>query len=323
MDKKYISSVITVICMLMLFLIVFSLSSGSKQLDYKENYIKINNNVISVPNYLLSALLYKYRNRLINYSQIQDNLDYSKLLDIERSLSNHIYFKYKIKFDMNPVVLEKYIINQGIPQKNNYDNELTGGYELSDKNKCLGKIVWLLEQLIILNKTSDNIEIPINLENIDNMLENPIYNPRIINHVPEDMPLDTIVEIDEPQQWRKPSKSTPIECSKNLRNNLQNYISDSACNDIYNDDITSVIKNKISKDTANGWEPTLLKEMSNTTQPRGIEFTESNNRFIKQEPSYKNHNLSLSLMKYDSKLNNHKQSLTIAWDYLENEFLSH
>jgi hypothetical protein len=323
MNSSYVSSIIIILSILILCLFIFNFSVKSKEIEYKENYIKINDNIITIPNYMLDSLLSKYRNRLINCSKENNNLDYYKLLDIEKSLSDYVYIKFNIKFSMNPLDIEKYILNQGIPSKGIYDDELVGGNELSEINICLGKIIWLLEQLIIMNKNNSNIDIPVDLQKIDTLLNHQLPKPRILESNPSDiMPINTVIEYDEPEQWRKPIKSTPSLCSNNLRNNLYSYISDSAANDIYDDDMSVSIKNKTHKDTINGWNLNSINQMTDTTHSQQNEFSESNNRFIKQQPAYKDHNLSLKLMKHDIDLNNEKKSLTNAWDYLENSFLA-
>jgi hypothetical protein len=114
-----------------------------------------------------------------------------------------------------------------------------------------------------------------------------------------------------------------------LRNNLQNYISDSAAQDLENvfpvgDDGNQKAKNM--REASASWQKNNIFRMADISHTHEDAFDDSDNRLQHQKISYAGYDLPLKLMK--DELNNRnnsnqKQSLTDSWDHLEQQFLSY
>ena len=325
----YSSAVAITIGILLISIFTFKTYNADHKISIGgHKYIKTRDQVISVPQHVLEALLIKYRNRLINKANSDVNINPDLLNEVKESLAKHIQLKYGIKYNLYPIELDKYILNQGMPKTDIYDDELVGGVDLSSTTHSLGIIIWYLEKIILENRNNkQTIEIPLILEKVDEVLavaqpvsplSQHIYDSSFNNSVP------SVIDImDDGEQWRLPTKASPKKCSATLRNNLQNYISDSSAQDIENvfsvgDDVNMKAKN-MRKASAN-WQKNNIFRMADVSHTRDDLFVDSHNPQLHQNILYADYDLPLKLMKDDLNnrtYDNQKQTLTDSWDYLE------
>lgn len=334
MNEAYSSAVAITISVLIIGLFVFNYVQSPPESSSKK-LIKVGDQVINVPHHVLDAILSKYRNRLILHSKLGGELDADALLAAEKSLTEHVRTKYGIELSEHPMELEKYVLNQGVPQSSIYDDELVGGQDLSATGRSLGTIVWLLEQIIIQNRThSGTIEIPLVLEKIEVILAATPTKPNPQLPWPScdaatpastcNVPPVVVDVLDSREQWRRPTKASPKFCSALLRNNLGDYLSDSAAQDLYSDGAECALKSKNTREASAGWQSSLLNRMSATSHTCENEFDETDTR-IGANVAYAGYELPLRMMKQDMANRaapNQKQALTDSWDFLEQEFLS-
>jgi hypothetical protein len=327
-DNSYTASVFVALLVVAMCIVIYKVANSPIRTDSDNtNYIKIKGKLISVPKDIYDAMLSKYTHKLISIAKKNTNINMNLLNQIERTLEQHIQYKYGIKFTLYPNELDNYIINLGIPQSNKYDGELVGGVDMDDKTRKIGVIIWYLETIMIRSKNLTVIEIPVILDEIDNIDTQDIKKSnKIFEQVEErSIPIDVVDMIDR-KEFRVPIKSAPKKCS-NLRYDLMNYISDSAAQDwdnIFAGDETNQ-KAKNTREAAAGWQKTNIFRMADTTHARDGVFGDSHNRQHNPIFNYAGYDLPLKMMK-DEQLNkptrNQKQSLTDDWNYLEEQFLA-
>lgn len=337
-NNIYSSAVAITIGILILSIFTFKTYHSEPHLRISggHKYIKTKDQVISVPHHILEALLVKYRDRLINKANSNIHIDCNLLDEVNESLAQHVYLKYGIKYDLYPIEMDKYLLNQGLTKTNIYDDELVGGVDFHSTTNSLGVIIWYLERILLENRNNKHtVEIPLILEKVDEILATmhlkdvSLYNLEIKTSLSKCSTPAVIDIIDSNEQWRLPTKSNPKECSKTLRNNLQNYISDSAAQDM--ESILSVgndgnQKAKNHREALSSWQKNNIFRMAEVSHTRDGGFGDNDNREMHQKVSYAGYDLPLKLMKDErnNKLNNNqKQSLTDSWDYLENQFLTY
>jgi hypothetical protein len=311
-NKVYTTALIITIGIVILLLFTYDLLNQPREVKDTDKLIKIKGTIIVIPSHVLDAILVKYKNLMIKYSKSEVDINILVLENIKQNLASHISAKYGIKFSLNPMELEKYIMNQGIPMSNDYDEDLVGGIDMTDTGKNLGIIIWYLEKLIWINKKNSNIEIPLSLEDIDKLSQE---NPTILVPIAENSDFKYL-PMDLPEHIRLPTKSTPQKCSS-LRNNLDNFLSYSP-NEFDSEQYNE--KNKNKQEALSSWNN---RPQRNTIISHPSEDEYKPNENIKLNPyiSYAGYDLSFSLNKEDNIRLNQKQELTDLWDHLENKFL--
>jgi hypothetical protein len=309
---------------------IFIHRNNRRVIDRDSNaYVEIDGDIINAPKELIIHLLQDCRAALIYNSK---NIDNTKLIQITDLLTKHIYKKFGIIFNMTPIELDKYISDMGIKPSNVYDAELVGGADITDEQRILGKLIWCIEQIIINNDDMDDMPIPIHKLRM------------LIKIQPKTMPINSICSpndkqcineyiafsaphINPPKKRFTLNKYIPKDCAIN-RYDLNNYISDRACSDIYTQDVDSLI---LQQNNDNGeWRRTeLLNRDPEFTQPTINEFTEPQPRkykhksrisYLAAKPKLPDmHNLTIDFMQKNKSLTNtkQKQELSDKWDHIE------
>ena len=220
-EHLYINStaILIVIVLISIFLISSSYRTGSilyttdilQQYNDTDDttgidnkYIKYNGLVTSVPKHMLHSIVAKYKHALVAHAnktlrrtdaKISNTLK-SKFQKVEEILKNYIYLHKGVHFDLQPYELEKYILAQKI-NSNSYgdcsgiyirgskcDEEVIGEKRLSEYTAYIGKIIWNLEQILLLNNSNNalnnsnnaliyngNIDIPLQLDCIQELID--------------------------------------------------------------------------------------------------------------------------------------------------------
>jgi len=359
-DHLYINSVATLI---IVALIIIFFISNSKRSENKlhANYAKHNGAIISMPKHVLNSLIAKYKHKLIHTSNAPlSPTQINKLREIELILAKFVQIKYKIKFNPQPYDIEKNLLDY--KSKNNmeydyavvrcagdvvYDEEIIG----EDHAACnIGKIIWYLEQIVLMdNRNSSHVEIPLQLDHIkefiqdsartvqdpmrmtdfesiaiaNNMADNAGINDTNINNVSADIAVDSVAN-NFPGKLRP--KFAPKKCSTLMRDNLDNFISDMAIQELqepYPSNVSDEDNQKARnyKEAAAMWKNTNIYRLSDQSHSRDADFADSNNKL--EGTIYPSVNtLAFDIAKSNRSASNTKQTLTDKWDYLEHKFLT-
>lgn len=316
-------------------------------------YVKVSDNIIDMPLHVLEGMLAQYRNRMVNLSHKDVDIDPTQLNKVKDELSRHVYIRYGITYDLDPNQLEKYILDLGIRNSNNYDEELIGGIDIDNSARTLGIIVWYIEQICMLNKNNDgSIEVPLVLEHMDKLMNG--VRPSIVKSDPymwlahdksaydandysadndetQFAPLYGVNDVVDPkEQWRIPVGGKPKPCSRRLRNNLHDYLSDAAATDGHAVSMGAgnvYYKAQNMKEAIAGWNDAYdLSRSVDVSHLNEGEFDSNDNRWRGPYMQFAEYRLALDAMRDDrfnnkNKFDSEKQSLTDNWDFLERNFL--
>lgn len=361
----------SIILIIIIFVLIICLTKDEIQKDYKDIVLH-KNEFVYVPKHVLRALIIKYKNKLAYNTKknIKSDLTHNKnkFKKIEKILLTYIKLTYNIKLNLNPYEIEKYILDERLntrdsisnifSRKDGYDEEIININEYSEYPYLAGKIVYLLERILYLDHTSKKeIHIPLHLDEIESLLNNIVDKPiirkgqikteeelKIYISSPQDNEFDNMLLpqndiIDRNEYFLIKNLPKPKTCSKYIRHNLKNYITDIAAQDIpspFNVDDDDNQKAKNTKEATSSWNKNKgLNYMLYTTEQSDLspynDHEESDNRIMADYLMCVPNDINKKKLLYDNmraslKINDDmvsgKQSLTDKWDYLENQFLT-
>jgi hypothetical protein len=355
-NRIYVLGVGAVVGIFLVFLFIINTQTSNVSPSTRSasaRYVKISDNIVDMPLHVLEGILAQYRNRIIRLSHKDVDVDLSQLDRVKNELSRHVFIKYGIQYDLNPTQLENYILDLGIRSSNSYDDELVGGVDISGPARTLGIIVWYIEQICILNRNNtDAIEVPLVLEHMEKLMsdvtptsvksdpyiwmahDKSAYDAKDYLEGARDVPIAPLYGVtdvvDPKEQWRIPVGGKPKPCSRKLRTNLHDYLSDAAATDVHAVSMGAgnvYYKAQNTKEAIAGWNGAHdLSRNVDTSHLNEDDFDMNDNRWRGPYMQFAEYRLALDAMR-DDRLNNKNrfdsetQSLTDNWDFLERNFM--
>lgn len=341
-----------------IFIVILYFNTSTHNDTYKSasgyQYAKHNGSVISIPKHILHNIINEHKRKLTKYSsKLNENTEISpeltkKINVAERLLKSHIYNKYGVHISPQSYELEKYVLDCNLNKNtettqlynrgSTYDEEIIGESELINHGKSvsahIGKIIWYLEQIILLDNSSksSNLELPLQLDYIKDICEVKINDSIWFQDMPYTQDKDADIELTAdyekdlitagnfPGLFKR--KCMPKNCSSILRDN--NYFSDAAGQDQSDPLNVSDEGNQKAKNMSEAqlmWKNNIMRS-SEVSHARENDFTDSINRETMKIYVPNTTQLAFDIAQMNKINLSQKNSLTDKWDYLEQQFLS-
>ncbi len=274
---------------------------------------------VYVPKHILKATITKYKKAIIHMakSTIDDTLR-KKFAVTESTLSSYIKMKYGRQINMDPVIIEQYITNEGI----RYDECDLHEYESSEHGRACGRIIYLLDHILSLEYSHKQIELPLQLDALDSLLSHKLFDPQTFekNKIVNELVVDGyyVESQDIPMTQVKPgiTRYRPKPCTRE-RYNLHNYISDTTAQETHIDDN---LKAKNLREAISSWQTNTTHSEPSDSSEINI-HPESFNRISSEQLLCGRVPRIVQPIESRAIDRNGKQSLMDKWDYLEQQFL--
>lgn len=320
----YVNSTLLIIGITIAAIIVV-VASENVTATPQSSIVKIKDTYVYLPKHVMTATIAKYKKSIVK--QIGTHVDEelrARFKLAERKLSEYIRLKHGIDVHINLSVIEKYIADEHIAGKHvAYTECELHEHDPSEYYHLTGRILYLLDQILILERNS-NVQMPLNLDIIDSLLNYRAYRKQSLEDIQTANNVgdtDDDDHDDHADQYcdGNAARSGAKKCSRKLRHNLHDFISDGAAQDIFSDNESNQ-KAKNAREAMSSW-----RTRANYSEPSGMseinDHSEVSNRMT-FEHMFCRVNKRTQPIKSHSTEPNGKQSLTDKWDYLERQFLT-